>query len=254
MAKRFIVRSPSYGKAIADRPACSRELYDIPVIPTRNCRDFVARVRPLQIAPRVPILLPPFREGYDDRTPRCHCDCRDSGGACAGCRRRECQGGRWFLRWQPGREDLLRATLDSNRAQCGRADATHAHPAGQNEHRWTTAARPGLFGGGLLGGLAAGFLGAGLFGLLFGHGFFGGMGGFASLIGLVLQIVLVVIVARLLFAWWQRRNAPAPAYANAAANDRSFLQRPRRNVWSECTNKPEGDDRKIRLRRLRAPA
>ena len=42
-----------------------------------------------------------------------------------------------------------------------------------------TAARPGLFGGGLLGGLAAGFLGAGLFGLLFGHGFFGGMGGFA---------------------------------------------------------------------------
>ncbi len=47
-----------------------------------------------------------------------------------------------------------------------------------------TAARPGLFGGGLFGGLAAGFLGAGLFGLLFGHGFFGGMGGFASLLGL----------------------------------------------------------------------
>jgi len=78
-----------------------------------------------------------------------------------------------------------------------------------------TAARPGLFGGGLLGGLAAGFIGAGLFGLLFGHGFFGGMGGFASLIGLVLQIVLVVFVAKMLFAWWQRRNAPA--YAGAGA-------------------------------------
>ena len=78
-----------------------------------------------------------------------------------------------------------------------------------------SAARPGLFSGGLLGGLAAGFLGAGLFGLLFGHGLFGGMAGFASLIGLLLQIVLVVIVARLLFAWWQRRNAPAPAYATA---------------------------------------
>jgi predicted lipid-binding transport protein (Tim44 family) len=77
------------------------------------------------------------------------------------------------------------------------------------------APRPGLFGGGLLGGLAAGFLGAGLLGLLFGHGLFGGMAGFASFIGLMLQIALVVIVARLLFVWWQRRNAPAPAYAAA---------------------------------------
>jgi predicted lipid-binding transport protein (Tim44 family) len=67
----------------------------------------------------------------------------------------------------------------------------------------------GLFGGGLLGGLAAGFLGAGLFGLLFGHGFLGGMGGFASFLGLLLQIGLVIIVARLAWAWWQRRNQPA---------------------------------------------
>ena len=73
----------------------------------------------------------------------------------------------------------------------------------------------GLFGGGLLGGLAAGFIGAGLFGMLFGHGMFGGMGGFASILGLLLQIALVVIVARLLFAWWQRRNSPTPAYAAA---------------------------------------
>ena len=78
------------------------------------------------------------------------------------------------------------------------------------------ASRPGLFGGGLFGGLAAGFLGAGLFGLLFGHGFFGGMGGFASLLGLMLQIGLVVIVARLLFAWWQRRHEPAYAAAHPA--------------------------------------
>jgi predicted lipid-binding transport protein (Tim44 family) len=77
-----------------------------------------------------------------------------------------------------------------------------------------TGIRPGLFGGGLFGGLAAGFLGAGLFGLLFGHGFFGGMAGFASMIGLLLQVVLVVIVARLIFAWWQRRNMQ-PAYAAA---------------------------------------
>jgi predicted lipid-binding transport protein (Tim44 family) len=87
-----------------------------------------------------------------------------------------------------------------------------AAPIGQ------AATRPGffgggLFGGGLFGGIAAGFIGAGLFGLLFGQGFFGGMAGFASIVGLLLQIMLVVIVARLIFAWWQRRNAPAPAYA-----------------------------------------
>jgi predicted lipid-binding transport protein (Tim44 family) len=85
-----------------------------------------------------------------------------------------------------------------------------ASPIGQ------TAVRPGFFGGGLFGGIAAGFLGAGLFGLLFGQGFFGGMAGFASIIGLLLQVVLVVIVARLIFAWWQRRNMRAPAYAAAA--------------------------------------
>lgn len=82
------------------------------------------------------------------------------------------------------------------------------------------AARPGLlggglFGGGLLGGLAAGFIGAGLFGMLFGHGFMGGMGGFASILGLLLQVGLVIIVARLAFAWWQRRNAPSLAMQSA---------------------------------------
>lgn len=74
-----------------------------------------------------------------------------------------------------------------------------------------TPSRPGLFGGGLFGGLAAGFLGAGLFGLLFGHGLFGGMGGFASLLGLLIQIALIVFVAKMVFAWWQRRNSPALA-------------------------------------------
>jgi predicted lipid-binding transport protein (Tim44 family) len=41
------------------------------------------------------------------------------------------------------------------------------------------------------------------------------MGGLASVLGLILQIALIVIVARLLFAWWQRRQMPAPAYAGA---------------------------------------
>jgi predicted lipid-binding transport protein (Tim44 family) len=81
----------------------------------------------------------------------------------------------------------------------------------------TTGVRsPGLFGGyfnrpGLFGGLLGGFLGAGLLGLLFGHGLFGGMGGIASVFGLLLQIVLVVVVARLIWRWWQRRQMPAYA-------------------------------------------
>jgi len=70
----------------------------------------------------------------------------------------------------------------------------------------------GFFGRpGFLGGLFAGFLGAGLLGMLFGHGLFGGLGGFASILGLVLQVALIVIVARLIWSWWQRRTQPALA-------------------------------------------
>ena len=66
--------------------------------------------------------------------------------------------------------------------------------------------RPGF---GLFGGLLTGFLGAGLLGLLFGNGLFGGLGGFASFLGLLVQVALVVMVARLAWAWWQRRSQPA---------------------------------------------
>jgi predicted lipid-binding transport protein (Tim44 family) len=67
----------------------------------------------------------------------------------------------------------------------------------------------GLFGrgGGMLGGLAAGFLGAGLF---------SGIGGFSSILGLLLQIVLIVFVVRMAMSWWQRRQMSQPAYAGPA--------------------------------------
>lgn len=65
--------------------------------------------------------------------------------------------------------------------------------------------------GGLMGGLAAGFLGAGLFGMLFGGGFLSGLGSFAGLLGFLIQIALVVIVARFALNWWRRRNQPATA-------------------------------------------
>ena len=91
---------------------------------------------------------------------------------------------------------------------------TQAARPGATTGAASPVSRPGgLFGGGLLGGLAAGFIGAGLFGMLFGHGFMGGMGGFASMLGLLLQVGLVVIVGMLLYRWWQRRNGSEPATA-----------------------------------------
>jgi predicted lipid-binding transport protein (Tim44 family) len=72
--------------------------------------------------------------------------------------------------------------------------------------------RPGM---GLFGGLAAGFLGAGLLCMLFGGGMFGGLGGFSSILGLILQIGLIVMVVRLAMSWWQRRHETA--YAGAGA-------------------------------------
>jgi predicted lipid-binding transport protein (Tim44 family) len=77
----------------------------------------------------------------------------------------------------------------------------------------------GFFGGGLLGGLAAGFLGAGLFGLLFGHGLFGGLGGIVSFLGLIIQVALIVFIARLLWGYFQRRNQPAYAGGNRMYRD-----------------------------------
>src|SRR5580698_2448822 len=70
--------------------------------------------------------------------------------------------------------------------------------------------RPGM---GMFGGLAAGFLGAGLLGMLFGGGMFGGLGGFSSIIGLILQIGLIVLLVRFAMSWWQRRHEAQAAYA-----------------------------------------
>ena len=82
----------------------------------------------------------------------------------------------------------------------------------------TTAARPpvsqpGGFGRGLAGGLLGGLLGAGLFGMLMGSGFMGGLGGLASMFGLLLQVGLVAGAGFLLYRWWQRRSQPQAAYA-----------------------------------------
>jgi len=87
--------------------------------------------------------------------------------------------------------------------------------------RPSLAPSPGGFFGrsGLWGGLAAGFLGAGLFGLLFGHGFMGGLGGLVSFLGLIFQLGLIALIAMFLWRWFQRRNEPA--YAGTHYRDNS---------------------------------
>jgi predicted lipid-binding transport protein (Tim44 family) len=117
------------------------------------------------------------------------------------------------------------ATAPTAAAPLQRSQAQPSTPAAASGN---LANRPGGFFNrpGLLGGLAAGFLGAGLLGMLFGNGLFGGLGGLASIFGLLLQVALVVIVARLAWSWWQRRNANAPAFAGASFRGTSPAQEP----------------------------
>ena len=111
------------------------------------------------------------------------------------------------------------STAPGSASQFNRTITQPGQPGGFNT---AAPSRGGLFGGragGLLGGLAAGFLGAGLFGMLFGGGLFSGLGGFASIIGLILQVLLVVFLVRMAMAWWQRRNQPAYAGASPSPAD-----------------------------------
>jgi predicted lipid-binding transport protein (Tim44 family) len=103
-----------------------------------------------------------------------------------------------------------------------------------------TAAAPAAAGGGMfnkpgmgmLGGLAAGFLGAGLLGMRFGGGRFSGLGGFASILGLILQVGLIILVVRLAMMWWQRRHTPATAYASGPATGPAPGPQPQANFRS----------------------
>jgi predicted lipid-binding transport protein (Tim44 family) len=70
----------------------------------------------------------------------------------------------------------------------------------------------GLFNrGGMLGGFAAGFLGSGLLGVLFGRGLTNGLGGLPSYLGLIFQVALLLMLARLIWTRWRSDDAFSPA-------------------------------------------
>jgi predicted lipid-binding transport protein (Tim44 family) len=64
---------------------------------------------------------------------------------------------------------------------------------------------------GFMSGLVGGLIGAGIGGMLLGHGFFGGGLGFGGFLGFLLQIFLLVMLARLVFRWFSNRQSPAMA-------------------------------------------
>src|SRR5262249_54856330 len=138
---------------------------------------------------------------------------------------------------QPRLANFFRAAVDDDIA--GRAADRAKHDAARPARRYgrTKPARIVAHGrllqsAGFLGGLFTGFLGAGLLGMLFGHGFLGGLGGFASMLGLMLQIGLIVIIGYLVWTWWQRRNQPALASGPALRDYAAGAVRPQMGFGS----------------------
>jgi hypothetical protein len=62
---------------------------------------------------------------------------------------------------------------------------------------------------GVVGGFSAGFLGAGVLGLVFGHGMTSELTGVASFMGLIFQITLILMLARLFWTWWRADRSAA---------------------------------------------
>lgn len=108
----------------------------------------------------------------------------------------------------PGAAPIQRSQTQPNAMQ----------PSAQGMGAAAQQRRPGMFGGGFGGMLMGGLLGAGLFGLLSGSGLFGGLGSLASILGLVLQFVLIFFVVRFAMNWFRNRKAQqAPAYQGGPA-------------------------------------
>jgi hypothetical protein len=62
---------------------------------------------------------------------------------------------------------------------------------------------------GVVGGFSAGFLGAGVLGLVFGRGLTSELTGAASFLGLIFQITLLIMLARLFWIWWRADKVAA---------------------------------------------
>ncbi|WP_172428322.1 Tim44 domain-containing protein [Azospirillum brasilense] len=85
------------------------------------------------------------------------------------------------------------------------------------------AQRGGFFSrGGFMPALMGGLIGAGIGGLLFGGGFFDGLGSFAGILGFILQILLVVFLVRLAMRFFRNRSAGAARPAGMGASNTAY--------------------------------
>jgi predicted lipid-binding transport protein (Tim44 family) len=112
--------------------------------------------------------------------------------------------------------------MERSMTEPGRA-AQPGAPAARTPAGAAAPAAGGMFGRSpFMAGLMGGLIGVGLGGLLFGHGFFGGLSGFAGVLGLLLQIALIAglvwLVLRLIRGR-QQQPALAGAPAGAMARD-----------------------------------
>jgi len=85
---------------------------------------------------------------------------------------------------------------------------------GLAQQTWVAQPTGGSLGGlfnrpGVVGGFSAGFLGAGVLGLVFGHGMTNELTGAASFLGLIFQVTLILMLARLFWTWWRADRSAA---------------------------------------------
>ncbi len=105
-------------------------------------------------------------------------------------------------------QPMNRTATEPSRAATPATTAAQRPPIGQPNPAGSFLTRS-PFMAGMLGGL----IGVGLGGLLFGHGLTGGFSGFASILGLLLQVALVGGLVWLVVGFFRRRQAQQPAMA-----------------------------------------
>jgi predicted lipid-binding transport protein (Tim44 family) len=128
-------------------------------------------------------------------------DARPGGGSSSGSRGSRTYSAPPATNTAPSTARPMERTMETSRpAVGGGAQATRAGSGQPNPAGGFLTRSP--FMAGMMGGL----IGVGLGGLLFGNGLFGGFSGFASILGLLLQIGLIVLIARFAIGWFRRRQ------------------------------------------------
>ena len=128
-------------------------------------------------------------------------DARPGGGSSSGSRGSRTYSAPPATNTAPSAARPMERTMDTQRSatpggqQAARAGSGQPNPSGSFLTR-------SPFMAGMMGGL----IGVGLGGLLFGNGLFGGFSGFASILGLLLQIGLIVLIVRFAIGWFRRRQ------------------------------------------------